>query len=249
MTNPLRTSDVARRTGVSVNTVRLYESLGYLPPVPRAANGYRMFDARHVKHVELVRQAMRCTWIGGDIRRIALATLTIAADGDYAAALERAHSLSDRLQAEQDHAEAALRVLDTWVHRAAESESRASYRIGQVAQRLHVSIDELRNWERNGLYSVARADNGYRMYAQADIDRLLVIRSLRRARYSTMAILRLLQYLDAGETNHLREILDSPPPEADFETYPTDSWLSTVASMCEAAAHMLTILRELANPP
>jgi DNA-binding transcriptional MerR regulator len=72
----------------------------------------------------------------------------------------------------------------------------------------------LRNWERNGLLTVPRdPDNGYRRYGPAEIGRLRVIRTLRHARYSPMAILRMLRQLDADRDANLRQALDTPDPE------------------------------------
>ncbi|MGE5485880.1 MAG: MerR family transcriptional regulator [Ignavibacteriales bacterium] len=52
--------------------------------------------------------------------------------------------------------------------------------------------------------------NGYRLYSDTDLGRIAVIRVLRQARYSTMFILRMLQRLDRGETDGLREALNTP---------------------------------------
>lgn len=249
MAKNLRTIDIARRTGISLNTVRLYESLGYLPDVPRAKNGYRQFNERHFTHVLLTRQAMRCTWLGGAIRQTALSMLTTAAQGDYDTAIQQAQHLCELLHIEHQHAEEAITVLENWVHSAQRSGYGRTYRISQVAERIHASRDEILSWERNGLISIARAENRYRQYTQADIDRLLVIRTLRRAKYSLMAILRLLQHLDNGDTVRLRDVLDTPMPDTLIEPYPTDSWLSTLEGMLEACQNIRKILDELvANP-
>ena len=45
---PLRTTDVARAAGCSVQQVRDLEALGVLPPAGRSANGYRAFGDEHV---------------------------------------------------------------------------------------------------------------------------------------------------------------------------------------------------------
>lgn len=241
----LRTIDVARRTGIAVNTVRSYEEQGFLPPVPRAENGYRMFTEQHVRHVQLVRQAMHCTWVGGHIRQIALELLKVAAQGDYAAAQTRMMALLDMIQYEQQLADDALNVLDQWVARQYSPSSKGVYRIGEVANRLNITQDELRSWERNGLLTVPRAKNGYRQYGHQQLDRLRVIRTLRRARYSIHAIKHLLDQLDQGQTEDLRQILDSPPPDSEFEAYPTDSWLSTLKKIYEAAQSMSQILENI----
>jgi DNA-binding transcriptional MerR regulator len=58
---------------------------------------------------------------------------------------------------------------------------------------LHVTVDMLRNWERNGLITVPRdPSNGYRMYGPCEVGRIRVIRTLVQAGYSLMAILHML---------------------------------------------------------
>ena len=55
----------------------------------------------------------------------------------------------------------------------------------EAAGILGVTIDTLRNWELNGLFSVRRMANGYRVYTEEDMQRLTIIRSLRCANYSS----------------------------------------------------------------
>jgi DNA-binding transcriptional MerR regulator len=107
---------------------------------------------------------------------------------------------------------------------------------------LDVSTDRLRNWERDGLIKVPRdPDNGYRRYGAAEIGRLRVIRLLRSAGYSTMAILRMMLYFDQGQRDGLRQALDTPRPDEDI-IFATDRWLSTLAETEEQA---LTIIAQL----
>ena len=57
--------------GVHPNTVRLYEARGYLSPVPRSKNGYRMFTPRHVVEMRLALLALGgLTSLGGRWCRI-----------------------------------------------------------------------------------------------------------------------------------------------------------------------------------
>lgn len=84
---------------------------------------------------------------------------------------------------------------------------------------LGVTTDVLRNWERNGLIEASRDPrNRYRLYGAAEIGRLRVIRMLRRAGYSMMAILRMLLHLDQGRGGNLRQVLDTPRPDEDVYT-------------------------------
>jgi DNA-binding transcriptional MerR regulator len=45
---------MAERSGVSAHTLRYYERIGLLGPVPRAANGHRQFSADDVGWVQLL---------------------------------------------------------------------------------------------------------------------------------------------------------------------------------------------------
>jgi hypothetical protein len=44
----LSSSEIDRAAGVHPNTVRLYETWGFLPPVPRSPSGYRQFTETHL---------------------------------------------------------------------------------------------------------------------------------------------------------------------------------------------------------
>lgn len=53
----LRIGEVARRAGVSIDTVRYYERLQLLPLAPRAAGGFRLFTPETVARVQFIKQA------------------------------------------------------------------------------------------------------------------------------------------------------------------------------------------------
>lgn len=50
----LKRSELARRTGSNVETVRYYEKIGLLPEPPRSANDYRIYDEAHVRRLRFV---------------------------------------------------------------------------------------------------------------------------------------------------------------------------------------------------
>ncbi len=77
-------------------------------------------------------------------------------------------------------------------------------------------MDTLRNWEINGLLTVKRKENGYRIYTQEDINRLKIIRSLRCTNYSLESILRMLNALSKNPATNIREVLDTPSLEEDI---------------------------------
>ena len=55
---PLRSGELARRTGVSADTLRAYERRGLLPPASRSSNGYRLYPAEAVARVELIQAGL-----------------------------------------------------------------------------------------------------------------------------------------------------------------------------------------------
>ncbi len=226
----LRTSDIARAVGAHPNTVRLYETWGFLPPIPRSDSGYRLFTPAHLDQMRLAWTALH-----GDIvaKHILAAVVKQAAAGDLGGALEGAYRYLSTIRGERAQAEAAVTFLERWSGgQAIDATLDAPLRIGEAAQRLGLTRDVLRNWERNGLISVPRAPrNGYRQYGPAEIARLRVLRMLRQAGYSLMAMLRMVRALDQGQTEDLRAVLDTPHPEEDIFSA-ADAWLSTLAR-CE----------------
>ena len=85
-----------------------------------------------------------------------------------------------------------------------------------VSELFAISMDTLRNWEMNGLLTVKRKENGYRVYTDEDIQRLKIIRSLRCANYSLEVILRLLQQLSQNPDTDIRAALNTPKQTDDI---------------------------------
>ena len=47
-------SQAARATGLSAKQIRDYEKAGLLPPTERAANGYRRYDGRAIRMIQML---------------------------------------------------------------------------------------------------------------------------------------------------------------------------------------------------
>lgn len=235
----LRTSDLSKAVGIHPNTVRLYEQWGFIAPAERSPSGYRLFTETHLDQLRLARLALHGGWPGRAIRRSALSLVRQTAAGDLASALAQARHHLTLVQAERAQAEAAAAFLDQWAHGRLAETPAPPLSIGQAAQLLAVSLDILRNWERNGLLTVPRdSATGYRRYGPAEIGRLRVIRLLLQAGYSMMAVLRMLLQLDQGRREGLREILDTPRPDEDILTT-ADQWLTTLAEHEQRARAMI----------
>jgi DNA-binding transcriptional MerR regulator len=241
----LLTSEIANAVGVHPNTVRLYEEWNLIQPVPRTSSGYRMFSESHLDQMKLARMAMNFTWMGGEIRKTAYEMVYCGAEGDLGGALEIAYHLRVQIQAELAQAEAAADFLENWAQGSAVDSKAKPRRIGEVAKLLNITTDRLRNWERNGLISVPRNPiNGYRFYRTREIGRLRVIRALCQARYSQMAILRMLMVLDQGEIKDLRQILDTPRGDEDIY-FVTDQLLSTLKGLEQKSQQVIDFLGQI----
>ena len=238
----LYTSEIAEAVGVHPNTVRLYEEWGFLPPIPRTASGYRQFTRAHLEQMRLARLAFHGPWPGGTIRTSALALVRRAATGDLGGALEMAYHHLALVEAERARAESAASLLERWKDGAPLDATGERLWIGQAAELLGVTRDQLRNWDRNGLIEVPRDPaNGYRLYGAVELARLRVIRMLLQAGYSMMAVLRMLLRLDRNRGVDVRQVLDTPRPDEDIYTA-ADQWLSSLATFEERAQAIIAQL-------
>jgi DNA-binding transcriptional MerR regulator len=242
----LSTSDLAKAVGLHPNTVRRYAERGIIPPVKRnPANGYRRFTPHHLDCLRLACQVYNKQYPGKGIYQSGQKVVQTAVSGDLGGALELAYGHLALIQSERDQAEAAAALMERWARGTAVDVTNQPLRIGQVANLLGVSIDVLRNWDRNGLIDVPRNPaNGYRRYGAVEISRLRVIRMLSQAGYSLSAILRMMLQLDKGETSTLRHVLDTPRPDEDIYTA-ADRWLSTLTDQEQRARTVIALVGEM----
>jgi DNA-binding transcriptional MerR regulator len=70
MTAELLIGDVARRTGVSADTVRHYERKGLLDSVRRDPNGYRRYPVSAVDRIRVIRRALAIGFSLDELARI-----------------------------------------------------------------------------------------------------------------------------------------------------------------------------------
>ena len=222
--NTYSTSEIARTIGIHVNTVRLYETCGLIPKPERKANGYRVFTDLHLEQFRLARAALRVEVLQNGLRKRAVRIVMVSAAGDYDRAARLTQEYVNQVDMEIAHAEEAIGITREILSGFAEASKpdqpypETVYTRKEAAESLDVTIDTLRNWELNGLFTIKRKENGYRVYTEEDMQRLKIIRSLRCANYSLSAILRMLRGLTSDPEADIRLIIDTPEEGDDIIT-------------------------------
>lgn len=213
--NTYRTTDVATAIGIHPNTVRLYEKLGLIPKPERETNGYRIFTEFHIQQFLLARTAFQIEVLQGGLRKKMISVVKLSANKNFDEALSLTQEYLDGIQTERHHAEEAIQIVQD-ILSGETDEHRFSMKRKEVSEYLDISMDTLRNWEMNGLLTVKRKENGYRIYTDEDVKRLKIIRSLRCANYSLEAILRMLRQLSQNPDVDIKAALNTPQQSEDI---------------------------------
>ncbi len=249
-----RTSELARLAGVHPNTVRLYEQMGWITPPLRRTNGYRIFTERHQIQMELVRLALRAEVLQNGLRKQAVTIVRLCAASDLDQAATAAHVYETMIEREMERArdavssvESVLAFISTDLSGIPGSECTANGR-REAADRLDISVDTLRNWERNGLLADGRVRYGARLYNASDLSRLNIIRTLRSANYSLASIRRLLTQLDYHGAVPVAKILNTPAKSEDIISV-CDRLLVSLETTLRDARRMQSLLETMRTTP
>lgn len=186
------TSEIARMIEIHPNTVMLYEKWGYIAPVERKENGYRVYTETHLEQMKLVRLALRTGWIKSYMKFEAVNIIRSAAQGDLVKALELSREYLSHIQNEKNNELKVMQVIRGILKDDSLKEKSITLNRNVAAKLLEVSINVLINWERNGLLEVPRSKNGYRVYGEREIKLLRVIKALRQENYRTQCICSML---------------------------------------------------------
>lgn len=126
--------------------------------------------------------------------------------------MRKAEKYLQQIELESNHAEEAIQIANEILRNQVSDNPLPSLRLTrkETAEYLQITIDTLSNWELNGLITIKRSENGYRVYCLEDIKRLTMIRSLRCANYSLTSILRMLETISHNPAANLRDTIDTP---------------------------------------
>jgi DNA-binding transcriptional MerR regulator len=214
--NLYKTSEIAEMTGIHPNTVRLYEELGLIPKPERKGNGYRVFTDFHLEQIRFARTALKVEVLQNGLRKKAIHIIKTSATGDFVKAIDLTKDYLEQIQKEQTNAEEAIAITESLLSGRNEENGDQELTRKETAKYLQISMDALRNWEMNGLLSVKRKKNGYRIYTGEDLCRLKIIRSLRCANYSLAAILRMINMVSNNPDADIRTAIDTPAADDDI---------------------------------
>jgi DNA-binding transcriptional MerR regulator len=194
-----RTSEVAAIVGLHPNTIRRYEEWGLIPIPPRAANGYRVFTDYHIETIKIAQVAFQIEVLQSGLRILMVDMVKAVARYDFA----EAQSLLDRylklVDQEIANANDVIHVVEDILAGKAEEDA-VCFTRRETAEYLGVTSEALRNWERNGLLTIKRSKNNYRVYDGEDIKRLKILRMLNAIDQEKQDIKRLLNPLDPDDS-------------------------------------------------
>jgi DNA-binding transcriptional MerR regulator len=171
--------------------------------------------------------------------------LKISATGDFDTALILTQQYLTQIKQERANAEEAIEIVKHILSDET-AESTISFKRKEVSEHLNISMDTLRNWEMNGLLTVKRKLNGYRVYTDEDIRRLKIIRSLRCANYSLESILRMLQQLSKNPNADIKKVLNTPKADADIISV-CDKLIISLLAAENNAQKMICKLQQMKN--
>lgn len=191
----MRTGELARCCGYSVQQVRNLERDGVLPPAVRTASGYRVYTEVHLCSA----RAYRALAVGVgpvEAKRI-MRTVHGARPSAILALLDAAHARLHRERAELAAATAAVAAIaEEPVREVRPSDSMG---VSELAAALGVRASTLRHWDAEGLVVPDRvAPRGTRRYTPAQVRDARIVHQLRGAGYRVDTVRTLMPAVRRG---------------------------------------------------
>ncbi|KRC61410.1 MerR family transcriptional regulator [Agromyces sp. Root81] len=208
----LRTTDVARESGYSVQQVRDLERLGVIPPAARSANGYRSYTPIHVHALRGYRALAEA--VGPVNARVTMSAFRSQSIAERVSAIDAAHASLARERAEALRAGQAIMAISGEPEALERDPDRDAMTITELAGALGVRTSTLRFWEQEGLVRPDRVTSlRARRYEVPAIRAARIVVALRNAGTGIPAVRELLVALESfddadGTARVLRQRLD-----------------------------------------
>jgi DNA-binding transcriptional MerR regulator len=182
----MRTVDLARRSGYSVQQVRNLERDGVLPPAERTPSGYRTYAEPHL-HAALAYRSLAAGVGPVEAKRI------MRAGPDVLALLDEAHARLHTERRELALARQAAEAIAT--EPIAEVRPADSMTISELAAALGVRPSTLRHWDAEDLVVPHRDARRSRQYAPDQVRDARIVHQLRKAGYRIAPLRELMPQL------------------------------------------------------
>nr|WP_218003041.1 MerR family transcriptional regulator [Nocardia asiatica] len=196
LNSSMRTVDVARRAGYSVQQIRNLERDGVLPPASRTAAGYRGYGEIHVRSA-LAYRALAAGVGPVEAKRI-VRTVHDRSIAEALVLLDAAHARLHRERADLELAKRAAAAISAEpIEDVRPSDSMS---VSELAAALGVRPSTLRHWDAEGLVVPDRVTaHGTRRYAPSQVRDARIVHQLRRAGYRVDTLRILLPELPRGQ--------------------------------------------------
>lgn len=199
-------SKLAKKFGISTNTLRNYETNGLIPSAERAANGYRMYTDLHAAYLACI-QAM-APGFGMDVTSEVLHCLQRNSLND---ALWVVRECEVSLYKEKIRLEELTQKIQLYVEedKACDLEERLT--INEVSKRAEVKKSTIRYWEKAGLLTAGRdPTNAYRRYNEAHLFKVRLLQVLQKSIYSeeTVTLKQSIAKLDHNNMSHMMRLAE-----------------------------------------
>ncbi|MGC6769955.1 MerR family transcriptional regulator [Enterococcus sp. LJL128] len=257
--NSYTTAQLAKLYNIHPNTIRLYEHSGYISTADRKGNNYRMFTDIHVQQLKICRCIFGYPYTNRSLRKAGIAVMTLSAEKNWNAGIKAAARYLCLINQEIVLAQSTAKALQDWAVASKDQSLTAaepSLSRKKLANYLGVTVETIRNWERNRLiFSAGIGRKKETLYAENDLDRIKIINMLIRVGYSIAAIHRSLSMNDQGEVLSVSTALNNP--EYDELVSAGDRWLYELTRLGEAAQFIIPAFEEMkrlttdqnVNPP
>lgn len=264
-----RIGEISRLTGVKAGTIRFYEKCGFIGPVERTANQYRIYNKRHVFRLRVCRLVFG-GFVNTRLRRESLKVLEASAAWDRTAYERESGNYLQAVEEDIERAKRAIALCTGQMGRRgtqASEETRNSeeaqcseetrnseetqvseesrYTKKQAAAMTGATPEAIRNWERNGLLGRYEPYQR-RAYGQELLNRMYVIRLLLDTGYSMMAIRAFLQAYEEGRPEEAELLLTNPREGGDL-CCRADRYLEALLHLREKAVQLKQMGSEMKN--
>ncbi|MFE3445973.1 MerR family transcriptional regulator [Nocardia sp. NPDC059180] len=191
----MRTVDVARSAGYSVQQVRNLERSGVMPPATRSTAGYRSYGEIHLR-CALAYRAL-AAGVGPVEAKHIMRAVHRAPVGEALARLDAAHARLDRERTDLRLAKDAAAAISA--EPITDVRPTDAMSVSELAAALGVRPSTLRHWDAEGLVVPDRVTaRGARRYSPAQVRDARIIHQLRSAGYRIDTLRALVPNLPRG---------------------------------------------------